>query len=928
MKGVRFGLALAALAFSAWAADPQASRYYEDALIRYEKKDLDGAIIQLKNALQIDGSMLPVHMLLGKALLQNGEVAAAEVALIEALRLGVSRAEVAVLLGQAYLAQGKHRLLFDQHYFSLTDLPPAVRLQLLLLRSTASADMGNTREALQAVEEARTIDVQAPEVWLAEVPIRIRSRQFREAMAAADRALALAPQLPEAWYQKASVYHVAGDLDKALAAYGRVIERDPAHVEALVARAGIFLDLGRFADAAVDIAALAKSSPKEPRAAYLRALLSERDGKTEEARKALRDVTTLIDPVPIDFIRYRPQLLMLNGLAHFGLDEHEKAKGYLESFQRVQGNTPAAKLLARIYLGEARYDRAAEVLETYLKAHPADGQAMILLGSALQAKGQHARAVSLMKQALESRDAPEFRTVLGLSLIRSGQAGSAIPELEAALAKDPGQAQAATALVGLYLRTGQTVKAVKLAEGMVKRRPASADFHNLLGVAKQQAGDRTAARAAFEQAVKLDAKLVGAQLNLARLDIATGAFDAAAARLNPLLKANEKNPEVLFELSMLAERRGQAADAQRWLEKTVDVGGSREVRWPLALANFHMRHGRSQPALEAAKVAISRAPEDLSALLTLARLSLVSKDTAVARSALTTATRVAEFNAQAQVQIALLQIEAGNLDGAAYSLEKALSGQPGYLPAQALMAGVELQQGAKEKAEKRARAILDKHPKLAIGHSLMGDIALSRGETEAALDAYRRAHQTEPSTDTLLRLFRNLSGKDDRAALQLAEQWLKNHPKDRAVLRALADGQIRAGNFQAARKSYESLLKQAPDDGWALNSLANVLFKLKDPRAIEVAGQAVAKMPGNPHAIDTLGWLSFQAGKTDEALQFLRDARLRAPGNPLIRYHLAKALAETGRKAEAREELEAALKTGQRFEGIEDAVALSRLLKP
>jgi hypothetical protein len=41
--------------------DTKAARFYEDALVRYEKKDLPGAIIQLKNALQIDKNMLPVH---------------------------------------------------------------------------------------------------------------------------------------------------------------------------------------------------------------------------------------------------------------------------------------------------------------------------------------------------------------------------------------------------------------------------------------------------------------------------------------------------------------------------------------------------------------------------------------------------------------------------------------------------------------------------------------------------------------------------------------------------------------------------------------------------------------------------------------------------------------------------------------------------
>lgn len=190
------------------AIDGKASKYYEDALVRYEKKDLAGAIIQLKNALQVNKEMLPVQVLLGKILLQNGEVAAAEVALTEALRLGVNRAEVVIPLGQAYLAQGKQKLLMEQQQFSLLGLPAAVQLELLLLRCAASTDLGNIPGALKAVDEARALDQKSPSVWLAEVPVRIRARQFREAMDAADRALALAPNAAQAWYQKGSVLHV------------------------------------------------------------------------------------------------------------------------------------------------------------------------------------------------------------------------------------------------------------------------------------------------------------------------------------------------------------------------------------------------------------------------------------------------------------------------------------------------------------------------------------------------------------------------------------------------------------------------------------------------------------------------------------------------------------------------------------------------
>ena len=61
------------------AADSRATKYYEDALSRYEKKDIDGAIIQLKNALQIEPKQVPALVLLGKALLKNYDPIGAEV---------------------------------------------------------------------------------------------------------------------------------------------------------------------------------------------------------------------------------------------------------------------------------------------------------------------------------------------------------------------------------------------------------------------------------------------------------------------------------------------------------------------------------------------------------------------------------------------------------------------------------------------------------------------------------------------------------------------------------------------------------------------------------------------------------------------------------------------------------------------------------
>ncbi len=939
-RPLRIGRLAAAVLLACQAAsvmavtDSKASRFYEDALTRYEQRDMPGAIIQLKNALQIDRTMLPVQVLLGRALLANGEVVASEVALTEALRLGVNRAEVVVPLAQAFVAQGKQQQVLDQTQFNPSGLPTGVQVQMLLLRATASSDLGDTRGALRLVDEARAIDPRSPEPWMTEAPIRIRERKFKEANEAVDRALSLSPGSAEAQYQRGSVLHVQGDLAGAMAAYSATLKADPKHIEARVARAGLLLDAGKTTEALADLDEVQRLSPSEPRVAYLKALLAERTGDVKTATAELRRVTAFLDPVPLDFVRYRPQLLMLNGLAHYGLNELEKAKPYLESFQKAQGTTPVTKLLAQIYIKDGDVVRATEVLEGYVRAQPADSQALTMLASAHMAQGHNAKATSLMQDALAKGDQPALRTVLGMSMLGSGRVQDGVEQLEIAYRKDPDQIAAGAALVGSYLRTGQVAKAVSVAEALVKRQPGSAALQNLLGVAQAQKGSQAAARAAFEAAAKLDPGFMAPQLRLARLDINTKNFDAAATRLNNLLKANERDVDVMMELAYLADRRGQADETVRWFDKANAVSGQRELRPALALIQLHLRYGRAPQALEVAKVLSGKAPDDIPVLLAYARAQLANGDAGGTRAVLSSATRLADFNAPLQTEIALLQLAAGNVSGASYCLDKALSSEPNFLPAMAMRAEVYVRQDDLAKAETTAKQILVQAPKRAVGYSLQGDIAMARGQTAAATDSYRRAHQMEPSSDTVLRLFGAMMGVDSgKPALQLLDQWIKANPTDKRVRGVLADTYARMGNFAQARIAYEAILVDNPDDFATLNNLANVLMRLKDPGAVRAAEKALALQPGNPNVLDTLGWALFQAAQggtsaqTDRALQLLRDARLRAPSNPNIRYHLAVVLAQTGRKGEARTEVEAALATGGEWQYTAEAESLLKTLR-
>lgn len=909
------------------APDPRVARFYEDALARYEKKDHKGAVIQLKNALQIDKEALTVQLLLGRVLLADGQPAQAEVAFTEALRLGVSRAEIVVDLAQSLTDQGKQPTLLVDPRFVLAGLPRDVQSRLILAKASAAADVGNPREALSLIDQARTLDPSSPEPWLAESALRIRERRFDVASAALDKAVALAGPTASAAYQRGQILHASGKLNEALVAYGKSLAQDPAHLDSLLARAGVLIDVGRLDEARRDVAEVRRLVPEEPRGAYLDALLADRAGDVEKSRQALKAVTALVDPVPLEFIKYKPQVLMLNGLAHYGLGERENAKPYLEAYLRLDPGGGVAKLLAQILIAEGNLDAAISSLETYLRARPGDAQAQALLASAHMAKGRPARAVSVVREALKTTDSPDLRTVLGLSMLRSGQVRDAMAELEAVYRKSPGQTGAAATLAGLYLQRGEPKRALEIADRLVKQAPRSAAYLLLQGHARLAAGDKAGAGKSYAAAAQAEPKSVGPQIAIARMDSASGAHDAAIKRLADLQTRNEQSIDVLFELAGAWERKGQPGEAQRWLEKAAEVSGPREFRAAIALVDLHVRSRRMPEALAVAKSLASRAPNDLHPQMTLAKVQIAMNDREAAKSALGVATRLANFDPADQVEIGLMHMLVGHVEGAAYNFEKALSARPDYLPAQAAMVDVEVRKGELDRAEARAKGIVQAHPKLAVGSSLLGDIAWARGAVPAATDFYRRAHQLQPGSDSLIRLQNAVKRRDGLpAALALGEQWLVQRPADRKVRLAQAGQLARNGQYAAARAHYERVLKDSPSDPDTLNNLANVLLHLDKAAALPVAERAVAAAPGNPLMLDTLGWVLFQTGQHERALQVLRDARLRSPGQPEIRYHLAAALAKAGRNAEARAELQAALTGSPRFEGFEQARELLKSL--
>jgi putative PEP-CTERM system TPR-repeat lipoprotein len=911
----------------ALAQADNASRFYEDALVRYEKNDVAGAVIQLKNALQQDPKLLPAYVLLGKAHLKQGEPGPAEVAFNQAVQLGVDRTVVAVPLAQAWFDQGKYQHLLENA--TGEGLNPSQRLEILLLRAAAQAELREFADAAQTLDQARRIDPTSGPVATAHAMLMLHSGNLPAAVKSADEAVRLATTDPQAWFTKGSVAHATGNVQAALAAYSEALTIAPEHLDARVARAGLLLDLGRLDEAGQDLAMLREGHPLEPRSNYLNAVLAGMRGKPEEAKKYLTDVVKFVDGIPPETLARKPQFLLLGGLAHQALGNPEKAKAHLEGYIKKNPRHPGTrKVLASILLAEGDATTALSVLEPAEKIAPNDPQLLTLMAAIQTAKGRHHKAAEYLERALTaSGGSLALETSLGFSLMGAGRTDLGMEHLQRVYKKDSGQLQAGYALAILYMKQRQPKKAIEIAEQMARRAPNDPTVQNLLATAREAAGDRKGARAAYEKTVSLDKDFLPARLNLGKLDLADGKAQAARERFQGILKEQPKNVQAMFELATVEEVTGNRAQAIEWLEK-IRALDRNDARAGTRLVNLYLRDGKPDRALALAKELDGLAPDNLEVLAALGNANVAAGLPRSARTAFDRMTVLAEYDPAQQVRIARLQLSAGNVAGATYSLEKALSAKADYLPALIMLTEVELARGEIAKAEQRAKNIANAHPRMAIGQRLLGDVAMAKKQFSDAINAYKAALSKDPTSQELAaRLFQAFAVSGNVAkGIEFLAGWARANPRQAVGQRMLAEAYLRAGNFKAARTTLERAVNQQGEDPALLNNLAYAMNKLGDPGALAVAEKAYKLNPGEPNVIDTYGWILVQQGQIDSGLRHLREARLRNPQSGEIRYHLAVALAKSGRRDEARLELAEALKPGVALENPEEARTLMQRL--
>lgn len=918
-------LILVTVILSACSSGTDEQEYIGRAKGYLETRDLNAATLELKNVLLENPENAEARYLMGRIYLDIGDARTAEKELRRALDAGWDEAEVQLLLAEALLMQGDYQKVLDNIPLK-NDYPDDVRADLLGIRASAEAGLGDLDKAAETLSTAQSISPDALWVLQSGIKLQINSGDLPAAENTLTRAIQVFPSSQAIWLLKAVLSESKGDLSETAAALQKVIDLDPSKTistsgrRARLALSQLLLNEPDYSKAQAVIDPVLKAYPDYPPANYLAGLIAFKQEQYDLAEERLLKVLKVVPG--------HRQSLLLFGTLNYVRNDYQQAAYYLEkavSAQPEDINTQI--LLGKTYLMLEQYDEAEDRFKAASVIADDNTELKALVGISRLKGGDAEAGLKDLEMAAETAPANKsVRNELARAYITAGDTKRAIDVLESALEESDEQHQTEALLILAYLRASEYDKAIDLSRKLSEQLPEHPFPYHAVGMASEGKKDYPMARRSYDRVLSIKPDDISAMLGLARLDMNEGNSKSARERYQTILALQPDHPEALVSYAYFVDSEGNIEEAIELLEKARKTApGLLEPR--IILGGFYLSTGDARKAIVYAKEAQKINPKDIRVLLVLGKAQLGVGDPAAKQAFLELAERAPEFP-DSYFYLAILEAGSGDLKGARNSLQKVLKLDPDHIRARLALGSLELKSGNTDAALVIARRLQKTNSDLASGYILEGDVLMLRKESKEAISAYQSALARAQSGEAVIRLSRaqQMLGHP-QAAYDALSEWLQEHPDDNSVRLVLALTYMADGQSDAAKSQFRMILERQPDNPTVLNDLAWLTHETGEPGAVEMAERAHHLAPENPAIQDTYGWLLVQNGRLESGLIALEQAAKKAPEIYDIRYHLAVALAKVGEKSRAKQELKSILEPDKPFSERDNAVALLKELQ-
>jgi tetratricopeptide (TPR) repeat protein len=530
----------------------------------------------------------------------------------------------------------------------------------------------------------------------------------------------------------------------------------------------------------------------------------------------------------------------------------------------------AHRLLANIYwrnLGEAQPDKVAkeslskaiEHFEALSRIDPTDNDNYLVLGRLYRLNNQKDKAEEAFRKVL--KDDPDSRSALA-SLAQlyfdHGEYEEAIEHLK----KIP-ESDMDSGLIGMlayaYSQARDYENAVATYEKALAQDSDNQELRRAYADALANAGKNVAARTELQKILKQEPDDGPTYLRLGQLDRQEGHFDQARQEFEKAKSLMPDSLEVSYQLVLLEDALGNEDKAIELLQGLIKQSEQPEGKYTPAEASnravFLERLGRIYSAQEKYDKAIE----------TFKQMDSLGKEQAARAEALVIETLRLNRQPQKAMEAADAAVEKYPQDRSLRMLRATLLGERGHL----------------DEAIQDLRSMLDGTPSDREIHLTVAQV----------YSQAKRYPEAEVAAEKAL----SLSTKPDD----------QEYP--RFVLGSIYERQKK---YDLAEEQFRKVLATDPLNAAACNYLGYMLADrgVRLDESVKYIQKALELEPNNGAYLDSLGWAYYKMNRFDLAVPHLEKAARLISSDPTIQEHLGHLYLQLGRKRDAEEAWERALK--------------------
>lgn len=704
-------------------------------------------------------------------------------------------------------------------------------------------------ETNQALTQLAQAALTLPQAGLAIGEIGLRTRNYAAALTALRPLVQQHPEVIEARILLADALRANGDFDEALALYTQLEAQRPGDAAIVFARGLTHLGQNRESEARAAFLRVRELAPGHAGAAT----------RLTELDLAHKRYTVARERLEADLVAVPQSSAHALLLAQVGLAEGNSAtaEAALKRVIALQPDSPIAQFqLARIYMTAKDPQKAIDNLEAATKSGAPNFAALLLLGIIRDERKEYAAARDAYEKALALQ--PKSSLVLNnLACLYSDQFGEidkAYDLAQRARALQPLEPRTADTFGWVLVKKKQYAAAVPILQESALRLPEEPEVQYHLGMALYYLGDEPRAREAFDRAIATPDKItapdeIRQRLAILALDPALPSSAERAAHEKRLQQRTD-DPVARLRLGAWSERDGALDQALAHYRAALQANPANAGAL-LGTARIYASKNELPKALEAAKAARAAAPTDPAAAHLVGRLAFATGDYKWAASILNEAARTRPDDAELLYDHALAAYSIGRVGEAEDAVRSALQARPAF------------------SQEKSAREFLE------------------------LIDFSTRPPQSA-------------------AEVARIERLAKDTPDRVPVLMALSAIRERAGNIDAAKRSYEEALSRYPDFSPAQRKLTllHAAGATHEAKAAALALKARQAFPDDPEVARAGGIIAYRQGDFARAANLLGEAAAKTTPDGELMYYLGMAQYRANQRGAGKTSLLRALDLG------------------